>query len=189
MTDPSPPRSVAGPLVLAVVFLAIIGGSVGVIMGLTGGRGGEAGSGPPDTGSSASTATAGPATPSDSPGRTTAPPTSAPAGRRCLAHTERLAGRELAQVLYVRARNGARRIEVWICQDAGGKLYYQGHEGTPDDRELVEGSDALFLRDVTERPDGYEAVNTTSRGQTRYRVSAAKVAVGSTEFTVTYHEP
>ena len=190
MTDPaaSPPtRSVAGPLLLAVVFLAIIGASVGVIIGLTGRNGTNDAGGRTTT----ETTAAAPAT-ADGPEATRPTPTSAPvpAGKRCLDHTERLAGQELAQVLYVQARNGSRRIEVWICRDAGGKLYYQGHEGTPDDRELVEGVDALFLRTVTEQPYGYEAVNSGRRGETRYRVSTEKVIIsGGTEFTVTHHEP
>lgn len=157
-----------GPFLLALVFLAVIGASVGLVLGARSSddrRGGDA----QDT-----------VTPSPSP--SSAPPTSAPPASAspssvsavsCLAHTEQEAGTELTQLLYLRTE----RSEVWICQDADGDLYYQGHAGPPGEK-LVEDDNALFLDDVERTEFGYRARNRSGEGDiTEYLVSSKELII------------
>jgi hypothetical protein len=142
---------VVGPLLIALALLAVIGGSVGFILGTTG----DSSSPPKSSGSS------GPADPAES-----------PSGERCPAYTEELAGRELTQLLYVRTALS----EVWICADASGTLFYQGHAGQPGE-QLVDKVNALFLTDVEETGDGYRARNTSDGTTTEYRVSRDELVI------------
>jgi hypothetical protein len=97
-----------------------------------------------------------------------------PSGARCPRHTEQLAGiSPLREVLYLRTA----QAEVWICEDAGGTRYYQGHRGAPGE-DLVEGSNALFLDAVQwdpARPDRYIAINIDQNGTTLYIVSPTQL--------------
>jgi hypothetical protein len=183
-------RPFAVPLIMALVFLAIIGASVGVVAGLT--RGDDDGN---DQGSdlagyqspSPDAATGSPASPE--PGGPLSP-----AGVGCLETTASAARRagakgELVRVLYLQAYEAgrsSRKIEVWICQDEAGRLFYQGHEGTPDDRGFSATSDrSLFLSSVQARDGGFEAKN----GDTAYRARCDDFRIarsrGTTRFTVT----
>ncbi|GAA4706516.1 hypothetical protein [Phytohabitans rumicis] len=160
MSDPSQARPrIVGPLLIALVLLAVIGGSVGFILAMTGD------SSPPRSS---------PSSPSYSPS-----PSSTPAAR-CPASTEELAGRELTQVLYLRTALS----EVWICADADGTLFYQGHAGQPGE-ELVDKENALFLTDVEQTDYGYRARNSAGGTTTEYRVSPDELIIqppkGSTE--------
>lgn len=193
MTDPeSPSRTMNGPLLIALVSLAVIGASVGVIVGLmnAGAKqtldGSQAQGGTTVATGSASGTPVVVQTPNAEQGTITpAKPTYQPTGKRCLEHTEKLAGRPLTQVMYVRARNGSDWIESWICRDSAGKLYYQGHDGTPDDRVLVEGDDALFLAEGVQAANGgYQAYNK----DTRYLVTRNRVYIGGTSYEVTHRE-
>ncbi len=160
---------------LAVIFLAILGGAGGVLAGLaarhhdealagasqhSGGTGGQsplggptmgAGSGPPTTQSSTS-------------------PTLCPGPMLEMAN----AG-VLHLVFYLRTTGS----EVWICKDDRGGLYYQGHRGQPNDAPLVEGTNALFLTDVTADGDTWVAVNRQAAdGSTvEYHVSAQGLVI------------
>lgn len=59
----------------------------------------------------------------------------------------------LTQVLRVRASTGT---TVWICQDERGRLFYQANQGGYD-KKWIEGETALFLDDVTKDSQGYHA--------------------------------
>jgi hypothetical protein len=97
---------------------------------------------------------------------------------RCPAHTVKLAQENgssggLTRVLYIRTA----RAQVWICADDSGTLFYQGHQW-PKDERLVEGTNALFLTDVTRDGQSYVATNRTSIGTTVYRVSRERLTQG-----------
>lgn len=161
MSDPQPaarPR-ILGPLLIALIFLAIIGGSLGFILGTTGGD-------PEGSGQQ----TGDPSTPSviDTPPAPTTPPSAVP----CPEHTEELAGTELTQVLYVQTE----RSEVWICEDGEGRLFYQGHAGQPGE-DLVEDKNAIFLPDVEKTEYGYRARNSSGQGTTEYMVSSKELII------------
>ena len=89
------------------------------------------------------------------------PPSFAPApGIECPPEMHDTAGRlgftgPLTQVLRVRA--DATGTTVWICQDPDGNLYYQGNRGG-ESAEWVEGQTALFLDGVVREGDTYVAV-------------------------------
>ena len=61
----------------------------------------------------------------------------------------------LTQVLRVRTTTSD--TTVWICSDASGRLFYQANKGGPDGR-WVEGETALFLSDVSRDGEGYHGV-------------------------------
>ena len=176
-------------VLVAVVFLAIVGASAGYAIGRA---------------RLASAATAGPpgSTPGPvRPGTTTTAPASS--GRACLPETEAAAKQKfgspggLVQILYI----GTARAEVWICKDSVGTLFYQGHrksaaESAGGPREtLVDLSNALLLNDVNLDNSGrYVATNHTSSGTTRYYVSTTELVINTegqpTETqAVTYHVP
>jgi hypothetical protein len=153
VTEPLPRSrgTVFVQVLVAAVFLAVIGGAVGLALGLRDRDGGD------DPGSSGrGSATDG--------GGTTQPGGESPPSRPCPEDANQQAGRgDLAQVLYIQTEFS----EVWICRDGGGALYYQGHRFTRDDR--------LFIPDVEQRGDEYVATNATD--QTVYRVSRAKLVI------------
>jgi hypothetical protein len=85
-------------------------------------------------------------------------------------------------------------IEVWICRDANGDLFYQGHNGTPDNRDLQEGVNALLLPvdpGHDEDEGRYEAVDRGGDRETDYRVDVAdcEVKIGDNDFHVTFVQP
>ncbi|BCJ63884.1 hypothetical protein [Polymorphospora rubra] len=186
--DTDRPRNAwLGPLAIAVVLLAVIGGAVGFLLATNGGDDEPGlGAGPdptvrptlvaeaPDTPTYAPDPTYAP-TPTGQPVRTTAPghgrPTTCPAHTVTLARETGSAG-DLSLTLYLRTRHS----EVWICTDPHGTLFYQGHSGQPGEK-LVEGVNALFLTDVSATGGGYVATNHTDRGTTRYRVTADKLVI------------
>jgi hypothetical protein len=91
----------------------------------------------------------------------------------CPQHTQQLAGTDLDRVLYIRTE----KAQVWICTAADGTLFYQGHLYLEGDR-LVENDNALFLTDVRADGDAYVATNRTNRGTTVYRVSRKELVQG-----------
>lgn len=150
----------AAVVLLTVVFLAVIGASVGYVLGAnaktqaaanttstTGGNGtgnGNATSGSP-TGAPTNGGTGNGGTGNGGTGNggtgnggtaTPTPGTSADTGlERCLDHTEQLArGRGstggLTVVLYIKTFGS----EVWVCRDSGDKLWYQGHVRSANER-------------------------------------------------------
>ncbi len=171
-----------GPLLLAVIFLAVLGGGVGFSLGTlakhqhnaaaTRDDGGTAGQ---DNGSGQGNGTGG--------GNGAGTGGGQNGKKACPDHTVQQAGAgPLTQVLYLHTPQS----EVWICADSGGTLYYQGHSGPPGE-DLVEGTNALFLTDVQrENGNGYVATNTDGSGRiTRYHVTAKRLVK---EF-VNYQQP
>jgi hypothetical protein len=156
-----------GPLLVAVLFLAVLGGGIGYSVGTltrsqhsgpatTGGGGGGTGT-EPATGNSSSPAT----------GASTA------AAAHCLKHTEDLAkAGPLTQLLYLHTQYS----EVWICKDGAGTLYYQGHSGPPG-QDLQEHVNALYLTEVQrEGANGYVATNRDDNGRvTEYHVTPTRL--------------
>jgi hypothetical protein len=153
--------SAVGPLVLAVIFLAVLGGGVGFSLGTLSKHQRNAATTQTDGSGTDTTPTA----TSDGGGGG-----GQNSGKRCPPHTEQLANAgPLTQVLYLRTAQS----EVWICKDRNDTLYYQGHKGGPGD-PMVEGQTALFLTDVQREPNtdnGYVATNTDPAGPiTKYHV-------------------
>jgi hypothetical protein len=167
--EPTPRPRVVGPLLVALVFLAVIGASVGFVLGNWGGD--DA----PDTGvdTGAGQDVDVNITPSLRPS-----PTASPAATECPTHTRQKAGKELTQVLYVRTE----RSEVWICVDADEDLYYQGHTGQPGE-ELIDGENAIFLTDVEPTQYGYRARNTSGDSVTEYMVSSKELIIQTPDGT------
>jgi hypothetical protein len=151
-------------VLLAMVFLAIIGGSAGYLAGQRRLHRTAAAQ------HSAPTVTR-PGKANKSPNRPASPETP-----RCLRHTEEQAGESpLFQLLYVQTQQGS---EVWICKGQGGKLYYQGHAGQPGET-LTEGTNALFANHVErEGSDGYVATYTDGQDQvTEYHVNPRELVI------------
>jgi hypothetical protein len=165
--------STLGPLLLAVIFLAVLGGGVGFSLGTlskhqrnaaatqndgtantrrdnsTGNGNGSGGGGGAGSGGGQNSK------------------------QRCPPHTEAQAGAgQLNQLLYLHTANS----EVWICEDRNGTLFYQGHTGSPG-QELQENVNALFLTDVQrEGGNGYVATNTDPSGAiTKYHVKPKRL--------------
>lgn len=186
MTGQTPPprRAVARPLLLALVFLAVIGGSVGAVLGLRAdrGAGGADAGGPPGSGGATGTAPQSQPT-GDGTGPATQPPTTpATPSRACPEVTGQAARAEgspggLSYVLYIRTDES----QVWVCRDTAGRLWYQGHRhlGSPTPELPAATSDnTLFLVDVVAVPDGgYLATNTGRTATTYYRVSPAWLVI------------
>ena len=117
-------RSATGAVVIAVIFLALLGTGVGLVLGSQH----EKDDGGNQAAEPTQTATAQP-TPTGTPkaSGTTRPPASGGSYRpttrdKCPQQTEEAAGTTLTVKRYVKTN----RSEAWICS-GGGKTYYQGH--------------------------------------------------------------
>jgi hypothetical protein len=172
-------RPTAGPLLLAVIFLAVLGAGAGFSLG-TLAKGAQT---PPSTSATSPPAPAGSGTPDNggqqnNPGNTTSSTGSGNTGgdtnsTQCPKHTVDLANDgPLSLALYLRTAQS----EVWICKAADGTLFYQGHSGSPGG-QLREHINALYLTDITtEGSNGYVATNTDTNGhQTKYHVTPDKL--------------
>lgn len=168
--SPSPTGSRGGGVVilqvlLAMLFLAIIGGTVGYLLGK------QHNSGRPQaSGSGRSTATTGPSV-GVSGGTGAGSPTPG-TGIRCPSHTEAQAGTQLTQVLHLHTTVGT---DVWICQSADGTLYYQGRRaGSSTFQEKV---NALFLPNISASGGEYVAqnYNPADGSTTEYHVTAQRL--------------
>ena len=136
----APRRPIFFPVVIATVFLTIIGMVGGFVLGERRRAADIADDGQQQQQPEAS-----------------ASPT--PTGSACPPETSATAARlgfpaELRQVFKVETENGT---TAWICQDADGALYYQGKTGGRD-APLVEGENGLFLPDVEARGTDHYAV-------------------------------
>lgn len=171
MTEPLPRArgTVFLQVLVAALFLAVIGGSVGLAIGLRereqGATGGTSGQGQDQPTQQEQISQGQPGTGS---------PPSEPSAEACPGRIGRQAGRDdLAQVLYLQTAQS----EVWICRDGGGGLYYQGYR--------YSDKGWLFLTDVQQEGDEYVATNPTGDAPTMYRVSPAGLKIehsdGSTE--------
>jgi hypothetical protein len=59
---------------------------------------------------------------------------------------------------------------VWICQDRGGRLWYQGRL-LAEPFTAATSNSSLLLGDVSTEPGGDVAINHDAGGDTRYHVS------------------
>jgi hypothetical protein len=101
-----------------------------------------------------------------------------PAADRCPAHTRQLAAKsgavgKLTVKFYLRTT----RSHVWICADENGRLFYQGFRGRLGGAQMVEGRTALFLTDVSEDAEGCVAVNKDGDRVTTYRVTSDRLVI------------
>ena len=195
--------AIAGPVAVAALFLAVIGASVGFMLGAREKAGSDDG-GRQDAGQvvnptqpPAVTPT-GDETPPEQPGTTggTGPggqTEEIPTKDRCPRHTEWLAKKAtnggLELKLYIRTD----KSEVWICADSDGELYYQGHRGPPGER-LIEGENALYLDSVAPYAGGYRATNRAEDGSlTSYIVDTNELEInqrsGNEKQPVVEHHP
>jgi hypothetical protein len=147
-------------VLVAALFLAVIGGSVGLVLGLRDRAGNQNTRGLNiGSGQTSSPTQGGGQTPSptDTPGSSASASASA-----CPQQTVAAAGQgALVRLLYIQTATS----EVWICQDAQGDLFYQGHRGQPGEA-LDEGNNALFLTQGAPEGDGYVATNPKGKGGT-----------------------
>ncbi|MCU7722998.1 hypothetical protein ODJ79_04660 [Actinoplanes sp. KI2] len=143
-----PRRPIFFPVVIATVFLTIIAGTVGFMLGerhRSDGRG------------------AGPGETNETQGVSNTSASSAPSEPACPEAVIQTADRlglptDLRQVFKIVTE---RRTVVWICQDGGGKLYFQSKTPKTQDADepLIQGKNALFLNGVQEvGNDEYTAV-------------------------------
>jgi hypothetical protein len=143
--DLSPPRRpLFFPVVIATVFLTIIGVSAGLALGSYHRSHVQVVSdNPPDLYEE---------TPAPAPEQsgTACPPEMHDTAQRKFNITSRL-----VQVLRVSAADTG--TTVWICRDGSDKLYYQANKGGEAER-WVEGETALFLPGVTEQDGTYTVV-------------------------------
>ncbi|HLL65562.1 MAG TPA: hypothetical protein VK453_07400 [Micromonosporaceae bacterium] len=167
---PSGSGRTALAVALAAVFLAVIGGSAGVIVGMRELRAerfapvdGQV-PGPP----SSPVESQPPASGGSGGYRDTCPPPTVSA----------VAAAGGGSVVGMRRYVETKLSQVWICVGRDGQLWYQGHRKGPGDRrypdgDLVEGQNALLIRARAVTEDGYEAFN----GGTKYTVSRDNVTI------------
>jgi hypothetical protein len=124
------------PVVIATVFLSVIGMSAGLVLS----------SQDKDQGQPSPVAT----TP------TTAPPTTpASSAEPCLTETQQMAQRAgAAGTVRIELKLRTTGSTVWICGDEAGRLYYHANRGG-ESAKWIEGETALFLSDVQPDGDGY----------------------------------
>lgn len=147
-----------------MLFLAIIGGTVGYLAGEQHNkaqRSSSAASPPAGTGGS---------TGSQSTGSGSGPSAGA---ERCPGHTESLAGVQLTVVIHLHTTVGT---DVWICKATDGTLFYQGRKANSG-TDFHEGVNALFLRDVSYEGGEYVARNYDSGNgsTTEYHVTQSRL--------------
>jgi hypothetical protein len=149
VSPPDPPsrprRPLLLPVLIATVFLTVIGATAGAVLGIradrrsveVGGPGsggpGFGGAYPPDGD-----------TPTDGDGR-------------CREESQ-ARGRRAGAVGELSARHVLRTKSstVWICVDEAGRLFYHANRRSPGDA-WIEGKTALFLTDVVAGDGNYEA--------------------------------
>jgi len=151
-------------VLLAMLFLAIIGGTVGYLAGEQHNKvhkDSSAGSSSASTGASKSAQSS------------TGGSGSSAGAERCPAHTESLAGVQLTVVIHLHTTVGT---DVWICKSADGTLFYQGRKAKSG-TDFNEGVNALFLRDVSYEGGEYVARNYDSGNgsTTEYHVTESRL--------------
>ena len=156
--QPPPRRPLFFPVVIATVFLSIIGMSAGLVLGARARQ--DARNATPTTPTPTTPAADGPTTDLWTP-TAEAPSPGAP----CRPETQvqgRRAGADgvLRTVLHLRTTQAT----VWICADADDRLYYHANRGG-EDAEWVDGRTALFLPHVVASGDGYQARSTDAEGR------------------------
>jgi hypothetical protein len=146
---------------LAVLFLAVLGSSVGYLAG----RQVQTHRQAQETGGDQ---TGGDQTGGNTPAATDTTPSRLP-GTHCPDVSERDASTQLVQVLYIKTQ----RSQVWICKDGGHKLWYQGHTG--DDPQFTDNN-SILLPDVKDSGDGTYTASNGSDG-TKYIVSRKSLVI------------
>jgi hypothetical protein len=174
VTEPPPPRSRGTAflqVLVAALFLAVIGASAGLALGLRErDRDDSAGRDADRTAQQVP-----PTTPAWSPspaepevGKPTISPT--PPAAACEQRVVAQVGRkDLTQVLYLETELS----EVWICRNGIGALYYVGLR-LSDEAWLV-------LTDVEEQAEEYVATNVAEGARTVYRVSAQRLVIDTAD--------
>jgi hypothetical protein len=162
VTYPAGPRRRRGggltALLLAVLFLAVLGASVGIVAGLQVNKH-RAAADQSDTGGDRST----PPPDSSSPAQTSGGPGCPPVSVRDAKVDS------LVQVRYILTE----RSEAWICRDPAGGLWYQGHDRSGP---LDSDTHGILLKDVQKRDDGVY-VATNAKDGTRYLVYDDKLVI------------
>jgi hypothetical protein len=146
-------------VLVAAVFLAVIGGSVGLALGLR------------DRDRHHNAARDGGGTTQAAQIPQSQPETSSPASQStaiaCDQRVEQQARRDdLVQELYLKTELS----EVWICRDGAGGLYYQGHR--------YSDNTWLFLPGVKQQGEDFVAINQAGGG-TLYRVSKQQLIIAT----------
>jgi hypothetical protein len=156
---PPPRRSLFFPVVIATVFLTIIGMSAGIALASW-----HKSENTDKAGQSSSTPIV-------------APASSAPAAEPCPAQTQTIAQEKggaqgtLRIVLMLTTKSST----VWICSDADGQLFYQANRGDADS-EWIEGQTALFLTGVqSDGAGGYQV--TDANGTTSFSINSTRLRI------------
>jgi hypothetical protein len=159
---PPPRRPLFFPVVIATIFLTIIGMSAGLALGARH-KHLNAGDQPQNN-----------VPVVNSPTEATSAPTLPPGAKPCTSHTQEIASQygaqgELAIVLKLRTAKST----AWICRDATGALFYHANRGG-EFATWQEGSTALFLTGV--RAVGDEYVVTAKDGVT-FRITSRRLEI------------
>ncbi len=172
---------------LAVAVLAVIGSLFGYLLGS---RANEATASAGGTSGPTTRASTGNTTPSES---SKSPATECPEFMQKAAEAQG-AKRPLTLRLYI----ATAKSEVWICPDAGGKLWYQGHsikKATFPAEVPEEGVNGLLLSNVNGIDQGrYVAINEDQNGRTDYTVGPEELVIdrkggNKTTEKVVHHTP
>lgn len=160
-------------MVIATVFLTIIGMTAGYVLGERHRRDNQSQQSAQGAGQTAS------------PTEQAATPEPSASGPPCPDAAQKAAAAlgvgELGQVLMIKTKSQA---TVWICQDAGGNLYYQSHTLVKGrDLPLTQNINGLFLPGVTSTDTGYVVVdqNRNRFVVTRERLQISFAATGKVE--------
>jgi hypothetical protein len=150
------------PVVIATVFLSIIGMSVGLVLGsrqktdVRDGRDAQ----------------------QQQQQTPLQPSSSADERAECRRETRDVARRfNAAGTLHVALLLRTRTSAVWICQDESGRLYYHANRGG-ENAEWIENQTALFLPGVQRDEDGYVV---TAPDGTTFSISSERLLIVHTD--------
>jgi hypothetical protein len=163
---PPPRRPLFFPVVIATIFLTIIGMSAGLALGARHKHLVEAGQSQPGA-------------------APTSISTSATTPQNCRPETQAVAPQygavgQLKIALLLRTKTSA----VWICRDEAGRLFYHANRGG-ENAKWVEKETALFLTGV--HPDG-EGFEVTATDGTTFSITAQRLRIVHRDGTVETQE-
>jgi hypothetical protein len=166
-------RSATGAVIIAVIFLAVLGTGVGIVLGSqqkNSDKGDNVANNTTTSASPSPTVTVTQTSPGNTGGNNGGTQTRQPTNTKtyrptakddCPQQTDEAAGASLSVVLYIRTSSS----EVWICE-GGGRTVYQGHlNGRPFPSATSDHS--LYIGSVHYEAGVYAATN----GNTVYYVS------------------
>jgi hypothetical protein len=157
---PPPRRSLFFPVVIATVFLTIIGMSAGIALASW-----HQDQNLNNQGQSSGTP---PATAPASPESTAEP---CPPQTQTIAEQKGNAQGTLRTVLVLVTKSST----IWICKDDAGQLFYQANRGDADS-EWIEGQTALFLTGVqSDGAGGYRV--TDAKGTTSFSINSTRLRI------------